>query len=339
MNKNLLITGGVGFIGINATQEFFLNSSFENIIILDALKYGQNPSEIPIFTNRRITFIKGDINDRGLIDQIFTNYKITHLVHLAAESHVDNSITNPNAFVNSNINGTFNLLEAFRFHWNLNANRNDWRFLYLSTDEVFGSLNSSVDNAFDELSIHNPSSPYSASKSSAEQLTKAWHKTYDLPIITINCTNNYGPYQFSDKLIPLVIKNVLKGDTIPVYGDGKNIRDWIYVKDHCQAIRILLEKGKVGESYCVGANSEISNIDLIKIICEEMDGLDLSLKEKNSFELVEFTKDRLGHDFRYAINTHKINKNIGWYPKYNLRDGIKNVINWYLSNKIWLEFI
>ena len=336
MEKNLLITGGVGFIGLNATEEFLLDTSFQKIVIIDALKYDQKIEKIAIFLDPRIHFIKGDINDRELIDKTLIKYKITHIVHLAAESHVDNSIANPNQFIYSNINGTFNLLEAFKNYWNLCGNQKHWRFLFLSTDEVFGSLNT-FDKPFDELSIHNPSSPYSASKSSAEQLTRAWFKTYNLPVVIINCTNNYGPYQYKDKLIPVIIKSILRGKKIPVYGDGTNIRDWIHVKDHCRAIKILLEKGRIGDSYCVGANAEISNINLINIICKEMDQLQIGFNKNDSYSLIEFTKDRLGHDFRYAINTNKINKEIGWNPRYQLRDGIKDVIKWYLDNKGWLE--
>ncbi len=338
MNKNLLITGGVGFIGINATEEFLKKSSFGKIIVLDALKFGQDPYKIPIFHEERITFVKGDINNKNLIDNILKNYNITHLAHLAAESHVDDSIANPNEFVYSNINGTFNLLEAFRTHWKKNGSLPDWRFLFLSTDEVFGSLSES-DLPFNESSIHNPSSPYSASKSSAEQLTKAWNKTYKLPIIILNCTNNYGPYQYSNKLIPVIIKSILNGEKIPVYGNGKNIRDWIYVKDHTEAIRLLLEKGKVGDSYCIGSNSEISNIDLIKIICNYMDSFDIPFKVKNSFSLVDFVEDRLGHDYRYAISNKKIKEEIGWAPKFKLKNELKNVLIWYLENKKWLEII
>ncbi len=336
MYKNLLITGGVGFIGINATEEFLSQSSFNKLIILDSLKYGQNIEKIEFFSNKRITFIKGDINDKELVLRLFSKYEITHVAHLAAESHVDHSINSPNDFIYSNINGTFNLLEAFRYHWNKNDNSPNWRFLYLSTDEVFGSLNK-FDKPFDEFSIHDPSSPYSASKSSAEQLSKAWYKTYDLPIIILNCTNNYGPYQYSDKLIPLVIKRILNGDKIPVYGDGKNIRDWIHVKDHCRAIRMIIDKGKIGDTYCVGSNSEISNIDLIRIICEQLEELSIAYKKEKSLSLLEFTKDRLGHDFRYAINSNKIRSTIDWKPKFNLKNGLKNTISWYLNNKMWLE--
>lgn len=338
LRKNLLITGGVGFIGINATKEFLLNDSFEKLIILDLLKYGQNIEKISIFEDKRIIFINGDINDKELVNELLAKHEITHIAHLAAESHVDYSITNPNEFVYSNINGTFNLLEAFRLHWNTNGNLPEWRFLYLSTDEVFGSLDE-FDNAFDESSNHNPSSPYSASKSSAEQLAKAWNKTYNMPILIINCTNNYGPYQYSDKLIPVIIKSILKGEKIPLYGNGKNIRDWIHVKDHCKAIRMILEKGIVGNSYCVGSDSEISNLDLIKIVCDQMDEFYSSSRKEKSFSLLEFTKDRLGHDFRYSVNSKKIRDEIGWSPKYKLKEGLQDTISWFLNNKFWLEMI
>jgi len=336
--KNILITGGAGFIGINATKEFLINSSFEKIIVLDDLKLGQKIEYISIFKDKRITFIKGDINNKELISNLFEQFKISHIVHLAAESHVDNSIKNPNDFVYSNILGTFNLIELFRLNWYKNGRPPEWRFLYLSTDEVFGSLDS-IQDPFNESSKHNPSSPYSASKSSAEQLVKAWNKTYKLPIIVINCTNNYGPYQYAEKLIPVVIKNILEGREIPVYGNGNNVRDWIHVADHCEGIRMVLEKGRVGESYCIGSNSEISNIELIKLICEKLDLLNINLKVIPSFGLVKFTKDRLGHDFRYALSYEKIKNEIQWVPKYKLSDGLNDVISWYLKNPNWLKII
>ena len=338
MYKNILITGGVGFIGINATKEFLINSSFEKIIVLDDLKLGQKIEYISMFKNKRIIFIKGDINNQKLISAIFKDFEISHIVHLAAESHVDNSINHPNEFVYSNILGTYNLIELFRLNWYEHGRPPGWRFLYLSTDEVFGSLDNK-DDPFNESSKHNPSSPYSATKSSAEQLVKAWNKTYGLPIIVINCTNNYGPYQYAEKLIPLVIKNILEGKEIPVYGNGNNVRDWIHVSDHCKGIRMVLEKGKIGESYCIGSNSEITNIDLIRLICNKLDALDINLKVIPSFKLVNFTRDRLGHDFRYALSCEKIKNEIKWEPKYKLSEGLNDAINWYLENPKWLKII
>jgi len=333
--KNLLITGGVGFIGINAIEEFLLNSEFEQIIIIDDLKFGQKPKDISIFNNIKIIFIKGDINDSKLLLNLLRNFNISHIVHLAAESHVDESIINPEKFITTNILGTFNLLESFKKYWLENGMPESWRFLYISTDEVFGSI-SEYEEPFNENSLHNPSSPYSASKSSGEQLVKAWYKTYKLPVIIINSTNNYGPYQYADKLIPVVIKSILKGQNIPVYGNGENIRDWIYVKDNCAAIRMTLLNGHIGNSYCVGAESTISNIELIKIICSKIDSLPTLKVKVPSFSMVKFIKDRPGHDFKYSIKNNKIKEEIGWAPKYNLNKGLTETIKWFLRNKKWL---
>lgn len=335
MLKNLLITGGVGFIGINATEEFLSSSEFEKIIVLDDLKFNQNPKNIFIFHNPKINFVKGDIRDSFLVSNILEEFNITHIVHLAAESHVDESIKSPEKFINTNILGTFNLLDSFKNHWLKNGMSDSWRFLYISTDEVFGSL-SECDEPFNEISLHNPSSPYSASKSAGEQIVKAWYKTYQIPVIVMNCTNNYGPYQYSDKLIPVVIKSILKSQDIPIYGNGKNVRDWLYVKDNCAAIRMTLLGGKIGNSYCVGAESTISNIELIKIICSKFDGIKKTDLKMGSFSNVRFVKDRPGHDYKYSVNNEKIKKEIGWKPIYSFNKGLTETIEWFLKNKKWL---
>ena len=335
MLKNLLITGGAGFIGINATEEFLSSSPFEKLIILDDLKFGQNPEDVLIFQNPKINFVKGDIRNSFLVSNILEEFNITHIVHLAAESHVDESIKNPEKFVNTNILGTFKLLETFKKHWIKNGMLDSWRFLYISTDEVFGSLNE-FDKPFHEDSLHNPSSPYSASKSAGEQIVNAWYKTYKLPVIIMNCTNNYGPYQYPDKLIPVVIKSILRSQEIPVYGNGQNIRDWIYVKDNCAAIRMILLAGQIGNSYCVGVDSKISNIELIKIICSKIDHFLKVDGKVPSFSKVKFINDRPGHDYKYSVNNQKIKKEIGWEPIYSFDKGLTETIEWILKNKEWL---
>lgn len=331
---NLLITGGAGFIGLNLINMIIEDNNFEIIIVIDKLQYGRDFQEI--YNNPNIHFVKGDIKNRELIDEILLEYSVTHIIHLAAESHVDNSIISPKDFINSNIIGTFILLEAFKKHWYQNGKNNLWRFLHVSTDEVFGSLKKG-DLPFNESSKYEPNSPYSASKASSDHLVRAWNKTYELPTIITNCSNNYGPFQYPDKFIPLSIKCILSGSEIPVYGEGKNIRDWLFVEDHCSILITLLFRGNVGESYCIGGNEEISNLELIKKISKIIDEIGIDLPRRPSFGLIKFVDDRLGHDFRYAIDSSKLKDNFSWIPKYDLYEGLNRTINWYLSNREWLK--
>ena len=337
--KSLLITGGAGFIGCNFIKYWIQKYPKDKIIVLDSLSYAANINSIKTFIkSSKIVFIKGSINNSDLLMDIFANYNISHLINFAAETHVDKSINSPEIFINSNIHGTFNLLDCFRKYWDNNNNPSNWRFLQISTDEVFGSLKSN-DNRFTELSSYDPRSPYSASKASSDHLVSAWNITYGLPTLVTNCSNNYGPFQFPEKLIPLTITNILRSKKIPLYGDGLNIRDWLFVEDHCAAIDAVLTKANPGQKYCIGANQEVRNIDLIKRICALVDEysieFNLELKHTKSFELINFVSDRPGHDRRYAIDASKLFDELNWESKVNFEDGLKKTILWYLKNENW----
>ena len=339
MNNSLLITGGAGFIASNFVNYWVKKYPNDRIIVLDALTYAANTNSIKQFIdNKEISFIKGDINNIDLVNDILQINEISHLINFAAESHVDKSIKSSCIFMESNIIGTYNLLECFRKHWENNNNPDKWRFLQISTDEVFGSLEKN-DNPFSEISPYLPRSPYSASKASSDHLVKAWFHTYGLPTLITNCSNNYGPWQFPEKLIPLTISNIIKGQKIPVYGDGLNIRDWLFVEDHCSAIDLVLSNSKPGESYCIGGNNEVKNIDLIFKLCKLIDlmapNYQISLKNKNSAELINFVEDRKGHDKRYSINASKIKDKLNWTPKYNLDYGLVKTVEWYLENRFF----
>ncbi len=324
--KNILITGGAGFIGSHLVKYFVKKYKNYNIINIDKLTYASNLSfleEINTFEN--YCFIQADICNLKKIDEIFIKYKISDIIHLAAESHVDNSIENALEFANTNIIGTINLLELSRKNWNKKKNN---LFYHISTDEVFGTLNES--GVFSENSKYDPHSPYSASKASADHFVRAFYDTHKLPVILSNCSNNYGPNQHKEKLIPTVINSLIKKTKIPVYGNGLNVRDWLYVEDHVEAIDLIFHKGIIGDTYCIGGQNEIKNLDLIKMIIKEYDLIQQN--KDSSLDLISFVKDRLGHDYRYAVDISKIKNELGWIPKTNFIDSLKKTVNWYLND-------
>ncbi len=331
--KNLLITGGCGFIGTNFIRYLLEESSFSGRIInVDKLTYAgnlQNLADIQKKYSDRYLFIKADICDSGRMIDIFSKYQIDGVCHLAAESHVDRSISGPDEFIKTNINGTFTLLEAAR------ANMDSLvLFHHVSTDEVYGSLGET--GLFTEDSPFKPNSPYSASKASSDHLVRAYHKTYNLPVTISNCSNNYGPFQFPEKLIPLLVLNGLLEKPLPIYGDGKNVRDWLFVKDHCIALWTVMEKGGTGETYNVGGNSEFANIDLAVIICDLLDEMAGNRSRRN---LITFVKDRPGHDRRYAIDSSKLTRELGWKPEETFGSGIRKTVAWYLENSDWVNSV
>lgn len=335
--SNILITGGSGFIGSNLIRHMFSQSSFKGKIInLDKLTYAGNPfnlSDIEKTFSDRYVFEKADICERGRVHEIFTKYDIDTVIHLAAESHVDRSILGPMEFINTNVIGTFTLLEEVRPHWN---NRTDVLFHHVSTDEVYGSLGPT--GSFYETTAYSPRSPYSASKAASDHLVHAYHHTYNLPVTISNCSNNYGPYQFPEKLIPLMILHMLEGKPLPIYGDGKQVRDWLHVEDHCSALWAIVQKGKLGETYNVGGEQEKENIGLVNTLCEEVaraKGLGLDTYKY----LMTHVKDRPGHDRRYSINCDKIKNELGWNQNYNFESGINSTVKWYLNNPGWIEQI
>ncbi len=338
--KKVLVTGGCGFIGSNFVRHTLQYHSDDRIINLDKLTYAGNPANLKdIEKNPRYRFVKGDICDAALVRRIFAEEQIDTVVHFAAESHVDRSITGPADFVQTNIMGTFNLLEAAREAWLKDgALYQDCRFLHVSTDEVYGSLGET--GAFQETTPYDPRSPYSASKASSDHLVSAYFHTYGLPTLITNCSNNYGPYQFPEKLIPLIINNALQGKDLPVYGDGKNVRDWLYVIDHCEAILTVLERGKIGETYNIGGNSEKQNIEIVHTICDILDEKVGRMPDgKGRRSLITYVKDRAGHDRRYAIDATKIRTELGWSPKVTFDEGMKKTVSWYLDNKSWIASV
>jgi dTDP-glucose 4,6-dehydratase len=330
----LLVTGGAGFIGSNLIRHFLANEEHQ-ILNIDKLCFPGSYHTISDFaTSKKYNFIKQDIVDEGAMRQIFNEFKPDAIFHLAAESHVDRSIDSPKAFIDTNIVGTYSLLEAFRqYYLDRNATeRQGLRFVHVSTDEVYGSLDFN-DPAFTEEHTFQPNSPYSASKAASDHLVKAWHSTYKLPLIITNCSNNYGPYQFPEKLIPLVTNKALAGESIPVYGEGANIRDWLYVKDHVRALSLVLDKGAPGETYNIGGNNEKSNIQIVNSICELLD--EIHPGEHAYRNLIKFVDDRPGHDFRYAIDNTKIRSELGWCAMEDFEEGLRKTINWYIDNKLW----
>ena len=334
--KNILITGGCGFIGSNFIHHLIDKEESYYIVNLDKLTYAGNISNLSKIPDSSYLLVQGDICDSILVDSLFKEYQFESVVHFAAESHVDRSIDGPSSFIQTNIMGTFNLLEHARAHFSKMKNK-DFRFLHVSTDEVYGSLGS--DGKFLESTPYDPSSPYSASKAGSDHLIRAWNRTYGLPTLITNCSNNYGPYQFPEKLIPLIIINCLNDKPLPVYGEGTNVRDWLYVKDHCEAISYVLNNGKIGQTYNIGGDNEIKNIDVVKTICSILDDI-LPKQDGNSYsELISFVKDRPGHDFRYAIDAEKIKTNLGWEPKESFDSGIRKTIHWFLNNKTWWKSI
>ena len=327
--KNILITGGAGFIGSHVVKRFVNKYPNYNIYNVDNLTYAGNLSNLKDLEDKKnYFFFKIDIKNHNEILKLFVDKKITDVIHLAAESHVDKSIENSFEFAETNVLGTLSLLEASKISWDLSSKNNI--FYHISTDEVYGSLG--LEGSFTEYSKYDPNSPYSASKASSDHFVRAYHKTYGLPILISNCSNNYGPNQHAEKMIPNIINSLLKQIKIPIYGDGKNIRDWLYVDDHCDAIELIFNNGNCGETYNIGGNYEISNIDLVNIIIKIFDEIKLN-NSGTSNKLIEFVSDRPGHDFRYAIDFSKIKKELGWTPKTNFDKGIRETINWYISKK------
>ena len=332
--KSILITGGAGFIGSHVVRLFVHKYPNYQIFNLDALTYAGNLENLKDVENKpNYTFLKGDITDSSFLDEIFNLHNFTHIIHLAAESHVDRSITDPLAFVNTNVIGTVNLLNICRSSW---GDTNDKLFYHVSTDEVYGSLGQT--GLFTEQSPYDPNSPYSASKASSDHFVRAYGETYNLPYVISNCSNNYGPNQFPEKLIPLFINNILNNKPLPVYGDGNYTRDWLYVIDHADAIDRILHQGEIGETYNIGGFNEWKNIDLVKLLCDQMDSR-LGNPAGSSQKLITFVKDRPGHDLRYAIDASKIKSKLNWTPSVTFEEGLEKTISWYLDNDLWLKSI
>ena len=331
----ILVTGGAGFIGANFVLDW-LAASDEPVLNLDALTYAGNLENLASLNgDARHVFVRGDIGDRALLDRLLAEHSPRAIVHFAAESHVDRSIHGPGAFIKTNVEGTFTLLEAARGHWSELAGdaRAAFRFLHVSTDEVYGSLGK-TDPAFTEDHAFEPNSPYSASKAASDHLVRAWHHTYGLPVVTTNCSNNYGPFHFPEKLIPLMIVNALAGTPLPVYGDGQQIRDWLYVKDHCAAIREVLARGRLGETYNVGGWNEQPNIAIVHTVCALLD--EMRPDPAGSYtRLITHVTDRPGHDRRYAIDARKLERELGWKPAETFETGIRKTVRWYLDNAAW----
>jgi dTDP-glucose 4,6-dehydratase len=332
----ILTTGGAGFIGSNFVLDW-LTSQNESVINLDKLTYAGNMENLrSLAEDSRHIFVQGDIGNKDLITQLLTEYQPRAVINFAAESHVDRSIHGPDEFIQTNIVGTFNLLEAVHAYWKKRApdEREAFRFLQVSTDEIYGSLKKG-DAPFTEENRYEPNSPYSASKAASDHLVRAYHHTYGLPVLTTSCSNNYGPYQFPEKLIPLVITNALAGKSLPIYGDGMHVRDWLYVSDHCSAIRRVLEEGTLGEVYNIGGWNEMPNIEIVTTICHLLD--ELKPDPAGSYtRLITYVKDRLGHDRRYAIDARKIERELGWRPAETFQTGIRKTVAWYLDNQAWV---
>ena len=334
--KKILVTGGCGFIGSNYIHQVHKKGEDTHIVNLDKMTYAGNAHNLEGIPNSFHTFVEGDICDAGLLKSLFDEHRFDAVVHFAAESHVDRSIDGPAEFIQTNVVGTMNLLEQSRSFFN-ESNHKNFRFLHVSTDEVYGSLGD--DGKFIETTPYDPSSPYSASKASSDHLVRAWHRTFGLPTLITNCSNNYGSYQFPEKLIPLMIINCLHGKPLPIYGKGENVRDWLYVRDHCEAIHTVLTHGRIGETYNIGGNNEIMNIDVVKTICNLLDII-LPKADGTPYEdLITYVTDRPGHDFRYAIDASKIEKELGWIPEESFETGIRKTIQWYLDNSTWWKSI
>jgi dTDP-glucose 4,6-dehydratase len=331
----LLVTGCAGFIGSNFVHTW-LASQAETIVNLDKLTYAGNLANLASLQNNPLhIFVQGDIADRSLVDQLLQKYRPRAVLNFAAESHVDRSIHGPGDFIQTNVSGTFNLLESTRAYFSQlsDVEKNNFRFLHVSTDEVYGTL-SDTDPAFTEENPYKPNSPYSASKAASDHLVRAWHHTYHLPVLTTNCSNNYGPFHFPEKLIPLVISRALAGEPLPIYGDGQQVRDWLYVVDHCKAIMKVLAKGRVGECYNIGGWNEKTNLEVVYTLCEMLDKV--KLKSKSYKDQITFVKDRPGHDRRYAMDARKIEYELGWKPEETFESGIQKTVDWYLSNEQWV---
>ena len=326
----LLITGGAGFIG-SAVVRLAIAQGHE-VVVLDALTYAACLDNLaPVSGSDKYRFVEGDICDRALLDQVLGDHRPEAVMHLAAESHVDRSIDGPGAFIETNITGTYTLLEAARCYWRDSSKSDSFRFHHISNDEVFGSLGKT--GYFTEETSYAPNSPYAASKAASDHLVRAWHETYGLPVVLSNCSNNYGPYHFPEKLIPVIIINALAGKPLPIYGNGENVRDWLYVEDHADALLTVLTKGKIGRSYNIGGENEATNIDIVREICAILDRLRPAARPY--FELVNFVADRPGHDLRYAIDPTRIRTELGWRPAITLTQGLEKTVRWYLDNEDW----
>ena len=340
INKRLLITGGAGFIGTNFILHVLAVKPDWAIINLDALTYAGNPAnfqDLPPEHSERYKFIHGDIRDPDLLERMFNAEEIDSVIHFAAESHVDRSILGPETFLETNVIGTFRLLEASKRDWERVNRPDSFRFLHVSTDEVYGSLGH--DGHFTEETAYAPSSPYSASKASSDHFVNAYYRTYNLPTLITNCSNNYGPYQFPEKLIPLMILNIIEEKPLPVYGDGKNVRDWLYVIDHCEAIIKVLEKGKPGETYNIGGGAERRNIEIVKLLCDILDTKLGRSGSNSSRRLINFVTDRPGHDRRYAIDASKIIEQFGWRPSHTFEKALESTVDWYLNHMDWVNSV
>lgn len=338
MQNTILVTGGAGFIGSNFILQWMAHEGTP-VINLDKLTYAGNVRNLEqIASDRRYCFAHGDIVDRALVRELFRQHRPCAVFHFAAESHVDRSIHGPDDFIRTNVNGTFSLLEEARAYWSdlPQQARSEFRFLHVSTDEVYGSLGA-ADPAFSEETAYAPNSPYSASKAAADHLVRAYHHTYGLPTLTTNCSNNYGPYQFPEKLIPLVILNGMAGKPLPVYGDGQNVRDWLFVEDHCEALRAVRARGKVGETYNIGGCNQKRNLEIVESICAILDELRSDDPVVPHGQLITFVKDRPGHDRRYAIDASKIRRELGWKPRASFESGIRKTIQWYLDHQDWVN--
>ncbi len=334
----IFVTGGAGFIGSNFVLDW-LGASDETVVNIDKLTYAGNPDNLKgLAGDGRHVFVRADIGDADTIGALLTEHVPRAVVNFAAESHVDRSIHGPAAFIETNIVGTFRLLDAVRAYWNELAEdrKREFRFLHVSTDEVYGSLEKE-DSPFAETNRYEPNSPYSASKAASDHLVRAYHHTYGLPVLTTNCSNNYGPYHFPEKLIPLCIRNALAGQPLPIYGDGQQVRDWLYVKDHCSAIRRVLDAGRVGETYNIGGWNEKANLDVVHVLCAILDDLQPRADGLSYASQITFVKDRPGHDRRYAIDAGKIERELGWKPAETFETGIAKTVQWYLDNQDWVE--
>jgi dTDP-glucose 4,6-dehydratase len=335
--RRLLITGGAGFIGSNFVHHWCDRYPEDRVVVLDALTYAGNRDNLKDLEGlENFRFVQGDICDRSLVDALLEEEAIDTVAHFAAESHVDRSILGPDAFVRTNVVGSFTLLDSFRRHWERQNRPESDRFLHVSTDEVYGSLGPD-DHPFTETTPYAPNSPYSASKAGSDHLARAYYETYKVPTIITNCSNNYGPYHFPEKLIPLMCINILLGKSLPIYGDGQNIRDWLYVGDHCRALDVVIHRGTPGETYNIGGNNEVKNIDLVHRLCELMNELAPDLPVHPSQKLITFVKDRPGHDRRYAIDATKLKTELGWTPTETIESGLRQTIEWYLERRDWWQ--
>jgi dTDP-glucose 4,6-dehydratase len=340
INDTILVTGGGGFIGANFVLSL-IEETGVSVVNLDLLTYAGNPANLDsLRADPRHLLVQGDICDAELVRSLLAEHRPRAIVHFAAESHVDRSIVAPDAFIRTNVQGTFTLLEQAKLYWSAldEAGRRAFRFLHVSTDEVYGSLGPH-DPAFSESTPYAPNSPYAASKASSDHLVRAYHHTFGLPVLTTNCSNNYGPFQFPEKLIPLMILNALEGKPLPVYGDGGNVRDWLFVGDHCAAIRAVLERGRVGETYNIGGNSERRNLDVVTTICDLVDEMRPDGKLGSRRSLITFVKDRPGHDRRYAIDASKISRELDWSPAERFESGLRRTVRWYLDHLDWVESV